>query len=118
MILLLALGCGTTEPGTTTPTGGTTPPPVPTTPPPVPTTPAPTASTASTGDTVTATGDTSTPTTTETTLPDGLHGIPPAQPVPPINFVATNRDGTLRDQTALLGQPTILWFYPAAGTGG
>lgn len=47
-----------------------------------------------------------------------LHGQPPKTPVPAPEFVAINRDGSSRSRENLLGQPTVLWFYPAAGTGG
>lgn len=52
--------------------------------------------------------------------PDGatLHGTAPAAPIAAPEFAATGRDGTPRDRSALLGHPTVLWFYPAAGTGG
>lgn len=33
-------------------------------------------------------------------------------------FDATNRDDTPRDRDNLLGHPTVIWFYPAAATGG
>jgi hypothetical protein len=47
-----------------------------------------------------------------------LHGtLPSAQPPLPI-FTATNMDGTLRDESDLLSGPTVMWFYPAAATGG
>jgi hypothetical protein len=48
-----------------------------------------------------------------------LHGVPPAIPKPAPEFMATNRDGTPRTRADLTdGKPTIMWFYPAAGTGG
>jgi len=51
-------------------------------------------------------------------LPDGLHGelVDPRLPVP--DFVATNRDGTSRGPADLTDGPTVMWFYPAAGTYG
>lgn len=45
-------------------------------------------------------------------------GQQPAAPVAAPDFHATNRDGTPRDRSALLGHPTVLWFYPAAETPG
>ncbi|GDX83031.1 hypothetical protein LBMAG42_48420 [Deltaproteobacteria bacterium] len=33
-------------------------------------------------------------------------------------FVATNRDGSARSRPDLIGHPTVIWFYPAAGTSG
>jgi hypothetical protein len=48
-----------------------------------------------------------------------LHGVPPAIPKPAPEFTATNRDGTTRTRADLTdGKPTIMWFYPAAGTPG
>ena len=46
------------------------------------------------------------------------NGTPPDRAVPAPDFVATNRDGTGRDREDLLGHPTVIWFYPAAGTAG
>ena len=46
------------------------------------------------------------------------NGTPPGRDVPAPDFVATNRDGTGRDREDLLGHPTVMWFYPAAGTAG
>jgi hypothetical protein len=51
-------------------------------------------------------------------LPDGLHGTPPDSPLAAPEFTATAMDGTPRSQPDLVGHPTVLWFYPAAGTGG
>lgn len=51
-------------------------------------------------------------------LPTGLYGHAPAVAVPAPVFTATNRDGTPRGRDALLGHPTVIWFYPAAGTPG
>lgn len=42
---------------------------------------------------------------------------PSAIPVMP-SFSATNHDGASRGPAALQGQPTVLWFFPAANTGG
>ncbi len=33
-------------------------------------------------------------------------------------FVATNRDRSDRSRVDLIGHPTVVWFYPAAGTSG
>ena len=46
------------------------------------------------------------------------NGTSPKQPIAAPVFSATNRDGSARDQSALIGQPTVMWFYPAAGTYG
>ncbi len=48
-----------------------------------------------------------------------LHGTRPPTQTPLIPaFRATAHDGTPRDQASLLGAPTVLWFFPAAKTGG
>ena len=54
------------------------------------------------------------------TLPTGLNGHPPAVPKgPPVFAAVLNRDGTSRSQADLTdGHPTVMWFYPAAFTGG
>jgi len=56
--------------------------------------------------------------TPEPTLPQELHGNVPDEALAAPDFVATNRDGTSRGRGDLVGQPTVLWFYPAAGTAG
>ena len=43
--------------------------------------------------------------------------IPSAQLAVP-DFSAQNYDEELRDKRNLIGQPTVLWFFPAAGTYG
>ncbi|MCB9684338.1 MAG: hypothetical protein H6738_05970 [Alphaproteobacteria bacterium] len=54
------------------------------------------------------------------TLPTGLNGHPPVTPKGPPTFTQVlNRDGTPRTQADLTdGHPTVMWFYPAAFTGG
>lgn len=47
-----------------------------------------------------------------------LHGSPPSEAVPLPEFTATNRDGSARGPSDLVGHPTVMWFYPAAGTAG
>lgn len=54
--------------------------------------------------------------TTTDALPSGLHGTVPAVALEPPDFEVYNRDQTIRTPEDLVGQPTILWFYPAAGT--
>ncbi|MEZ4238404.1 MAG: hypothetical protein R3F59_20085 [Myxococcota bacterium] len=69
----------------------------------------------------TTTPDTAPPGTTEptVTVPDGLHGVPPDENLPLPDFSeVVSRDGTLASPQDLVGKPTILWFYPAAFTGG
>jgi len=51
-------------------------------------------------------------------LPPGLHGLAPQQARPAPEFTAVNSDGAIRDMTALIGQPTVMWFFPMANTYG
>ncbi len=60
---------------------------------------------------------------TDGAAPDGgatatLHGSPPDKALPAPDFAALNMDGAARDREDLLGQPTVMWFYPKAGTAG
>jgi hypothetical protein len=48
----------------------------------------------------------------------GFYGHSPAAPIEAPAFTAVNRDGAPRDPTALLGHPTVLWFYPLAASAG
>ena len=47
-----------------------------------------------------------------------FNGTLPDDPISAPDFAATNRDGSARDRDDLLGHPTVLWFYPAAFSGG
>lgn len=47
-----------------------------------------------------------------------LHGERPAQAKALPTFRAVAQDGSARTQANLVGQPTVLWFYPAAKTPG
>ena len=51
-------------------------------------------------------------------LPPGLNGtvVEPRLPAP--EFVATNYDGSTRMRSDLQYRPTVMWFYPVAGTPG
>ena len=49
---------------------------------------------------------------------DGLHGDPPATALSAPEFTAWSSDGEERTMEDLVGQPTVMWFYPAAATGG
>ena len=53
----------------------------------------------------------------DASAPAALHGTPVSIPAPQFTQVLA-QDGTPRDRSALLGKPTALWFYPAAGTPG
>ncbi len=45
-------------------------------------------------------------------------GVSPDVPVPLPMFAARNMDETSRGPADLQGGPTVVWFYPAAGTYG
>lgn len=63
--------------------------------------------------------DTYTPPPTDTELPEGLYGAAPAVALAaPVFSGVSNRDGTPRTQVDLIGHPTVMWFYPAAASGG
>ena len=47
-----------------------------------------------------------------------LNGSVPDNPQELPDFVATHYDGSARAREDLLGHPTVIWFYPAAATGG
>ena len=47
-----------------------------------------------------------------------LNGSYPAAELPPPDFVATAHNGQTRSKDDLLGHVTVMWFYPAASTGG
>ena len=66
----------------------------------------------------TADSDSATDTDTVTTLPDEYNGVQPESPVELPEFAARNQLGEGRGPEDLLGQPTVMWFYPAAGTSG
>lgn len=50
--------------------------------------------------------------------PDGAYGATPAQAMELPVFSAINSDGKTRTRDDLLGKPTVMWFFPAAGTPG
>ena len=56
--------------------------------------------------------------TDDTDLPGALNGTPPGEAVPAPEFAARDEHGAARSRDDLLGHPTVLWFYPAAGTYG
>ncbi len=47
-----------------------------------------------------------------------IHGNWATDRIPAPEFTATNRDESARSRPDLLGHPTAIWFYPAAGTSG
>ena len=46
------------------------------------------------------------------------NGCFPDASIPVPEFRAINRDGAARDREELLGHPSVMWFFPAAGTPG
>lgn len=50
--------------------------------------------------------------------PTELHGARPAAEVVLPEFAAVNERGEARTKADLVGHPTVLWFFPAAGTPG
>ena len=75
--------------------------------------------------TSTATGSTSTSgSTTDNWIcrddvdPNELNGVFPPSELAAPQFSALNRDGTERGPTDLMPRPTVMWFYPKAGTAG
>ena len=61
--------------------------------------------------------DTATDTATDTAAPK-LIGTPPEAAIDAPEFAAQNRDGAARARGNLLGQPTVMWFFPSADTPG
>jgi peroxiredoxin Q/BCP len=61
--------------------------------------------------------DTAADTATDTAAPN-LIGTPPAAAIDAPEFTAQNRDGAARSRADLLGQPTVMWFFPSADTPG
>ena len=49
-------------------------------------------------------------------LLDNLNGTEPSTVLALPTFTATNHDGQTRNQNNLIGNPTVLWFFPFAGT--
>ena len=49
---------------------------------------------------------------------DSLHGERPPAPIATPDFQALDQHGQPRTKAALLGHPTVMWFYPAAATAG
>jgi hypothetical protein len=92
-LIALSLGCArTAEP----PTGDTTP-----------------------DDTTTVAVETAAPADSDPSVdPSQLYGTPPDAPIALPDFQAVNEHGELRDRTALLGHPTVMWFFPLSGTPG
>ncbi len=62
--------------------------------------------------------DTDTVADTTVEVPDGTYGQLPSESLPAPEFAATNSDGTSRGISDLTDGPTVVWFFPAAGTYG
>jgi hypothetical protein len=71
----------------------------------------------SVADTDSAPGPTD-PTGTVTTPPGDYNGTIPSVALDAPEFLATNYDDTDRTQDDLMGQPTVMWFFPFSGTAG
>ena len=54
----------------------------------------------------------------EESWPEGLYGELPSSAVPVPEFVALNHDGSTRGPQDLMDKPTVMWFFPFAGTPG
>jgi hypothetical protein len=50
--------------------------------------------------------------------PNTLNGEAPEQALAITEFNALNSDNTVRDASNLQGNPTVIWFFPAADTPG
>jgi hypothetical protein len=63
--------------------------------------------------------ETASPADSDTPLdPSQLFGTLPDSPIALPDFQAVNEHGELRDRSALLGHPTVMWFFPLSGTPG
>ena len=56
--------------------------------------------------------------TTELDDTQEYFGTAPTSDLPVPEFTAHNYDSEVRNKENLIGQPTVLWFFPAAGTYG
>jgi hypothetical protein len=54
----------------------------------------------------------------EASWPEGLYGTLPGAALPAPEFAAINHDGSARGPEDLMGKPTVMWFFPFAGTPG
>ncbi len=52
------------------------------------------------------------------TGPVTYNGTLPDSSIPAPDFSAENMDESPRTKDDLIGHPTVIWFYPAAGTSG
>ena len=55
---------------------------------------------------------------TETEIPSATNGTAPSTEIGPPTFTATNSDYAARTQQDLIGQPTVIWFFPFSATPG
>ncbi len=64
-------------------------------------------------------GDTAADSGSDTNIDSAeLHGTTPPEALAAPEFSATNRDGGKRSRPDLIGHASVVWFYPAATTGG
>lgn len=61
-------------------------------------------------------GDSADTAGSDTSSTGTLHGATPPVLLDVPEFAAINRDGSARSQSDLVGHPTVVWFYPSAGT--
>ncbi len=54
----------------------------------------------------------------EAAAPGALRGEQLAPPIVVPEFAAVSHTGAPRSRSDLLGHPTVMWFFPAAGTPG
>ena len=72
----------------------------------------------SAGDDDSAAGDDDSVAGDDDSTPVNLNGDQPDSPVPAPEFTALNQRGETVGRDQLLWHPTVLWFFPAAGTPG
>ena len=106
LLAALLVGCGATDEASST----TTP-------------PSETTATTTVTDTTQATTTTTFAVTgtfvcSQTVPGSDLHGSYPPTELPVATFDATSHEGLARTSADLIGHPTVIWFYPKAGTAG
>jgi hypothetical protein len=62
--------------------------------------------------------DADTDTDADTDMPDNLNGEAIDPPLDPVAFNALNMDDSARSLSDLTDGPTLMWFYPLAGSYG
>lgn len=62
--------------------------------------------------------DTDTDSDTDIDTAEDYNGTLPAESIPAPEFEVQNMDESPRTREDLMGHPSVIWFYPAAGTSG